>query len=101
MAPAVAESTPPLSRSTAGWSAILSLRRRFGAFRRIVFFVPAANAFVEHFHVAVAVFIENAIGQTGQVVRARSIEHDRSIAWDALEIFLELSERRRDRAENM
>jgi hypothetical protein len=45
-------------------------------FHRIVFLMPADDPLVEDLHVPVALFIEYAIGQTGQVMRARSIEND-------------------------
>lgn len=57
-------------------------KRRLGDFRsfhRIAFFVPADNSLVENFHVAVTLFIQNAIGQTGQVMRAGSIEDNQAI----------------------
>jgi hypothetical protein len=49
------------------------LTRNFGSFHRITLLVPADDPFVEHFHVAVTVFVKNSIGQTGQVMGARSI----------------------------
>lgn len=69
--------------------------RSLGAFHRITLFVPAGQAFVEDFHVAVVVFVHNAIGQTGQVMGACSIEHDGSIARNTLQIIFEFAKRRR------
>ena len=58
--------------------------RSLHAFHRIALFVPADDTLVENFHVPVAVFVENAIGQTGQVMGTCSIEHDRSVARNTL-----------------
>jgi hypothetical protein len=55
--------------------------------------MPADQAFVKNFHIAIATFIENAIGQTGQVMRTGSIENNRSVSWDTLHVFFELSQR--------
>jgi hypothetical protein len=63
--------------------------------------VPADDALVEDFHVAVAIFVENAIGQTGQVMWASSIQHDWPVLGNAWQICLELGERRGQRAQNM
>ena len=60
MAAAVAESSPPLRRMTYG----------------VAFLIPADDALVEDFHVPVTLFVEDAIGQTGQVMRASSIQDD-------------------------
>ena len=57
--------------------------------------MPTDNSFIEHFHVAVTVFVENAVGQTGQVMGAGSIEHDRPIAGNIIDDSFELSEGRR------
>ena len=59
------------------------LPRNFGSFHGVALLVPADDSFIEHFHVAETVFVENAIGQTGQVMGARSIEDDRSISRNA------------------
>lgn len=59
------------------------LTRNFGSFHGVALLVPADDPFVEHFHIAVTVFMQNAIGQTGQVVGARSIEDDRSVPRNA------------------
>ena len=75
--------------------------RNFSSFHGVALFVPAHDTFVENFHVAVTAFVENAISQTGQVMGARSIENDRSVAWNALEIILELAQRRGDGTQNM
>ena len=63
--------------------------------------MPTLDAFVEHFHVAVTVFIENAIGQTGQVMGAGSIERDRPITGNIFDEILEIRERRGHRAKYM
>ena len=84
IAAAVVESMPPLSRITAFVAAMDPRSRNLGSFHRITFFVPADDAFVKHFHVAIAVFIENAIGQTGQVMGAGSIENNWPVARNAL-----------------
>ena len=65
-----------------------------GSGHRVAFFVPTFDAFVEHFHVAVTVFIENAIGQTGQVMGTGSIERDRPIARNVFDEIFEFRERR-------
>ena len=56
--------------------------------------MPTFDAFVEHFHVAVPVLVKNAIGQTGQVMGARSIERDRPVAGNIFDEIFELRERR-------
>ena len=56
--------------------------------------MPTLDAFVEYFHVAVTVFIENAIGQTGQVMGAGSIERNKPIAGNIFDEIFELRERR-------
>ena len=56
--------------------------------------MPTLDAFVEHFHVAVTVFIENAIGQTGQVMGTGSIERHRPIAGNIFDEIFELREGR-------
>jgi hypothetical protein len=38
--------------------------------------IPADDALVEDFHVAVIFFVQYAIGQTGQVMGASSIQDD-------------------------
>jgi hypothetical protein len=38
--------------------------------------IPADDALVEDFHVPVTLFVEDAIGQTGQVMGASSIQDD-------------------------
>ena len=101
MAAAVAESIPPLSRTTAFLPGITLGARRLGPFHRIALFVPADDTLVENFHVPVTILIENAIGQTGQVMRTCSIEHKGSVAWDAFEVTFKFAQRCRDRAENM
>ena len=63
--------------------------------------VPADDAFVEHLHVAVAAFVEYAIGQTGQVMGAGSIKHEKPVPWQTLHIIFELNQRRGYRAQNM
>jgi len=40
---------------------------------RLVFLIPADDTFVEDFHIAEPFIVQNAIGQTGQVMRASSI----------------------------
>jgi len=45
----------------------------FRPFHRVAFLMPADEALIKDFHIAVALFVKNAIGQTGQVMRARSI----------------------------
>ena len=57
--------------------------RHFAAFHRVAFLVPADEAFIEHFHIAITVLVEYAISQTGQVMGACSIEHHRPVARDA------------------
>ena len=45
----------------------------------VALFDPAGEALVEDLHVAIAFLVEDAIGQTGQVVRASSIKDDRPV----------------------
>jgi hypothetical protein len=73
----------------------------FCPFHRVAFLVPAYDALVENFHVAVTLFVENAVGQTGQVMGASSIQDDRSILGNALHISIELRQRRGERAQDM
>jgi hypothetical protein len=73
----------------------------FCPFHRIAFLIPAGDALVENFHVAVTLFVKNAIGQTGQVVRASSIQDDQAIVGNALQVSIELLEGGRNRAQNM
>ena len=40
---------------------------------------PAGEAFVEDLHVAIAFLVEDAVGQTGQVMGTSSIEDDRPV----------------------
>jgi len=43
---------------------------------------PARDPFIEHPEIAVAFDIKLFVGQTGQLVRARSVEDDDPLAWD-------------------
>src|SRR3954447_15869215 len=61
-----------------------------GPFHWITFFIPADDTFIEDFHISITVFVENAISQTGQVMRACSIKNDRPVAWDAFQITFKL-----------
>ena len=70
----------------------------FCPFHGIAFLIPAGDALVENFHVAVTLFVENAISQTGQVVRASSIQDDQAIVGNALQVSIELLEGGRNRA---
>ena len=63
--------------------------------------MPADDALVEDFHVSVTLFVENAIGQTGQVMGASSIQDDQSVLGNALRISIELRQRRGERAQDM
>lgn len=73
----------------------------FCPFYWVAFLIPANDALVEDFHVAVTFFIEDAIGQTGQVMGASSIQDDQSILGKALQISIELRQGRGDRTQNM
>jgi hypothetical protein len=44
------------------------------SFHGVALFEPAGESFIENLHVAVTIFVENAISQTGQVTRATSIK---------------------------
>jgi hypothetical protein len=57
-------------------------------------FVPANEAFIKNLHIAIAIFVKNAIGQTGQVMRAGSIENNRPVAGNTFHIVFELGQRR-------
>jgi hypothetical protein len=59
------------------------LTSNFGSFHGVALLVPTDDPFVEHFHVAETVFVKNAIGQTGQVMGARSIEDEKSVSRNA------------------
>jgi hypothetical protein len=41
---------------------------------------PARNAFLQYLHITIALTIQMFIGQTGQLVRAASIQHHRDVA---------------------
>ena len=73
----------------------------FRPFHGVAFLVPTHNALIENFHVAVTLFLKNAVGQTGQVMGACSIQDDQSILGDALRIGIELRQRRGERAKDM
>jgi len=62
----------------------------FCPFHRVVFLIPADDAFVENFHVTVTLFIENAISQTGQVVGASSIQDKQLILGNFLHQSIEV-----------
>ena len=65
-----------------------------GSFHGIALFVPADDSLVENFHIPVIVFVENAKGQTGQVVGAGSIEDHEPILGNAFYVSLEFAKRR-------
>ena len=52
--------------------------------------MPSEDSLIEHFHVLITVFVENSIGQTGQVMGASSIQHDQPVARNILKIIFEL-----------
>lgn len=43
---------------------------------------PSGKAFIENSHVAVSFLVQEAIGQTGQVMGASSVEHDEFVFGD-------------------
>src|SRR5918992_409305 len=92
---------PPLSRMTALFRAMSPDSRNLGSFHWITSLVPADQAFIKNLHIAIAIFVENAIGQTGQVMWAGSIENNWPVSWNTLHVFFELSQRGRDGAEDM
>src|SRR4029078_13603053 len=55
---------------------------RFCRCHRMALFVPADDTLLEDFHIAVTVFVENAISQTCQVMGTCSIQHYWSVARD-------------------
>ena len=55
--------------------------------------MPADDSFVENFHVAVAFFVEDAIGQTGQVMWASSIQNRDAIAGNSFDMIAKLRQR--------
>jgi hypothetical protein len=68
---------------------------------RIASFNPAGKTLIENLHIPIAVLQKNAIGQTGQVVGASSIQNNESISWYLLQAIGELVERNGDRALDM
>jgi hypothetical protein len=64
--------------------------RNLGPLHWVTLLVPANDPLIENFHVPVTVFIENAIGQTGQVMRASSIKDYRPVARDAFKVAFKL-----------
>ena len=64
-----------------------------------MFLIPTNDSFIENLHIAITVFVENAISQTGQVMGARSIEYHEPVVRDAFQIFFELRQRRGLRAQ--
>ena len=72
-----------------------------GSLHGVALLVPADDPFVEHFHIAVTIFVEDAIGQTGQVMGARSIEDDGPVARNAFYIVLKFFQWCGDGAEDM
>jgi len=63
--------------------ALLGIRLlRSTSLNRIASFDPAGKAFVENSRVAVSFVVQEAIGQTGQVMGASSIEHHESVFRD-------------------
>ena len=43
---------------------------------------PARDALIEHSQIAIPLRVELLVGQTGQLVGARSVENDDPLAWD-------------------
>jgi hypothetical protein len=68
-----------------------------GAFNRVAPFDPSGEALIENFHVPVAFFVQYAIGQTGHVMGASSIEYHESILRDALNMLGKIAKGRRNR----
>ena len=64
------------------------------AVQGVALFDPAGEAFVEDLHITVALLVEHAIGQTGQVMGASSIEHERPVSWHLLDMKAELTDGR-------
>src|SRR5512132_3621985 len=75
--------------------------RNLGPLHWVTLLVPADDPLVENFHVPITVFIENAISQTGQVMRASSIKDYRPVTWDAFDIAFKLRQRSRSGAHDM
>src|SRR5215469_5154211 len=62
----------------------------FCPFHWVTFLIPAHDALVENFHVAVTSLVKNAIGQTGQVMGTSSIQDDQSIFGYSFHIRIEV-----------
>src|SRR3989338_6432713 len=56
---------------------------------------PTGKTFVEHSRVFITSLIQHAIGQTGQVMGASSIQDYGSVSWDLCEVERDLAERDR------
>lgn len=56
--------------------------------------VPTDDSLVENFHGSMASFVEHTVRQTGEVVRASSIQNSGSISWNALDMIAEMVQRR-------
>jgi hypothetical protein len=57
----------------------MGLLRSAGSLDRITLLIPTHDALIENLHVAISFFMENAIGQTGQVMGAGSVEDHRPV----------------------
>jgi hypothetical protein len=60
--------------------------------------MPAGNPFIENFDVSVTFLVEHAISQTGQVMRASSIQDRHAIPWNALDVIAKMLKRGRYRS---
>jgi len=59
---------------------------------------PAGKSLVENFHVAITLFVENAVSQTGQVTRARSVKNHQFVFRDNGKLQGDLIQRNREGA---
>lgn len=62
------------------------------AFDGIALLRPPRNAFPQHFHVPVPALLEERVGQTGLMSRARSVEDDEPLPRDLAHPSLEVGE---------
>ena len=63
--------------------------------------LPTRNAFPQHLHIPVPLLLEELVGQTGLMDRARSIEDDQPLPRDLADPLLKFGERHVDGAPDM
>jgi hypothetical protein len=70
-------------------------------FGRVALLDPAGDALIENPEIAVSLGVQLFVGQTGQLVRARSVEHDQPVTRDFACTGIDAVEGHRHRTFNM